>query len=335
MRDPERPRPPRRTRRWPAIVAICIGIALIGVFGTRAWQQYQIQQRVERGEVRIESLRGWMTLAYIGRVYGVPEADLRRGLGLPMTGHAERSLRAWFDTVWIDPKAGRRTLEALILARPPSVSESAEVSETIDALLTGLLNYGTTLLFLVLFFAAVGVPLPATMLVIAAGAFASQGFLSAGGATIAAFVGSVVGDQCSYLLGRFAAKRLPATLRDSPTGVRAALSFARWGGWSVFLSRFLFTPIALPVNLLAGSTRYAWARFSTASVAGEATWIILFGSLGYLFADRWETLSQAVGDGLGLVTGAALVAIGIGLLSVRRFRRRRGHESAPLQTPEP
>ena len=322
MRDPERPRSARRSRRWPAIVAICIGLALIGFFGTRAWHQYQFQQRVERGEARIESLRGWMTLAYIGRVYGVPDADLRRGLGLPMTGHEERSLRAWLEAAWIEPEAGRRTLEELILAHPSPVSEPAEMSEAIDTLLTGLLNYGTTLLFLVLFFAALGVPLPATMLVIAAGAFASQGFLSAGGASIAAFVGSVVGDQSSYLLGRFAAKRLPATLRNSRTGVRAVRSFSRWGGWSVFLSRFLFTPIALPVNLLAGSTRYAWARFTTASVAGEATWIVLFGSLGYLFADSWETLSQTVGDAVGLATGAALVAIGIALLSVQRFRRR-------------
>ena len=51
------------------------------------------------------------------------------------------------------------------------------MSELNDLLLTGLLNHGSLLLGLVLFFAALGVPLPATMLLLAAGAFAQQGVL--------------------------------------------------------------------------------------------------------------------------------------------------------------
>ena len=60
---------------------------------------------------------------------------------------------------------------------------------------------------------------------------------------------------------------------------------SRWGIWSVFLSRSLFTPISLPVNLMAGSTRFPWHCFMTAVVLREAFWVLLHGGLGLLFAD--------------------------------------------------
>ena len=53
----------------------------------------------------------------------------------------------------------------------------------------------------------------------------------------------------------------------------------------MFLSRSLFTPISLPVNLMAGSTRFPRHRFMTAVVLGEAFWVLLHGGLGLLFAD--------------------------------------------------
>lgn len=195
------------------------------------------------------------------------------------------------------------------------------MSGWVDGLLTGLLNNGPMLLFAVLFVAALGVPLPATMLVMAAGAFARQGVLNVDGAAAAALAGSVSGDACSYLLGRFGADLLPMRWRDSTAGIRATRLFDHWGGWSVFLTRFLFTPAALPVNLLAGSTRYAWPRFMAAVLAGQATWIVVFGGLGHLFADRWEAIGQAVGDLVGLLLGALLVVAGVATLVVRRLRR--------------
>ena len=86
----------------------------------------------------------------------------------------------------------------------------------------------------------------------------------------------------------------------------------------MFLSRFLFTPIALPVNLMAGSTRFPWHRFMTAVVLGEAIWVLLYGGLGLLFADQWEALSQMAGDLSGLLMGGLLLGAGIVALVRRR-----------------
>ncbi len=187
-------------------------------------------------------------------------------------------------------------------------------------LLTGLLNHGNLLLGTTLFFAALGIPLPATMLLMAAGAFTQQGELSLQGALISASCGAIAGDGCSYLLGRFSLKLAPRRLLDSSGWLRANILFARWGGWSVFITRFLVTPVALPVNLLAGSTRYGWMRFMLAVVAGELIWVLLFGGLGRLFADQWETLSQLATDLGGVLLGIVLLAAGIRLVIVRRRR---------------
>lgn len=106
----------QRTRRWLGGLAIAIGLVLLVLFGIRMWHQYEYAQRVASGEIQVESLRGWMTLPYIARVYGIPEAALREALGLPASGDEERSLQSWFDLRGIDPVTGRAAVEALILA---------------------------------------------------------------------------------------------------------------------------------------------------------------------------------------------------------------------------
>lgn len=116
----DRPARPLAKTRWPRLLALALivaGLVLSGFFGLRTWRQYEYTQRVARGEVQVESLRGWMTLPYIERVYGVPQADLRTALGLPASGFEDRSLREWLNVQGADPQAGRRTIEDLILKR--------------------------------------------------------------------------------------------------------------------------------------------------------------------------------------------------------------------------
>jgi len=198
------------------------------------------------------------------------------------------------------------------------------VTDVSALLLTALLNYGNTLLGTTLFLAAFGIPLPATMLLMAAGAFIRQGVLPIEGAILAGISGAIAGDACSYLVGRFSLQLVPASVQASGNWQGASALFARWGGWSVFVSRFLLTPVALPVNLLAGSTRYAWTRFMTAVVAGEIIWVFLFGGLGYLFANQWEVLSGLAGDVSWVLLGIVLVLAGVWIFVSGRKRVRGG-----------
>lgn len=193
------------------------------------------------------------------------------------------------------------------------------MSELRDLLLTGVLNHGALALGTVLFLAALGIPLPATVLLIAAGAFVQQGVLAPESAVVAASIGAVSGDGGSYLLGRFGAALLPLRMQTSDPWKRAARLFERWGSWGVFFTRFLLTPAALPVNLLAGSTRFPVRRFAPAVMAGQLLWVALFGGAGYMFADRWEDLSSIAGDSAAIALGVVLATWGL-----IRLRQGRG-----------
>jgi membrane protein DedA with SNARE-associated domain len=185
-----------------------------------------------------------------------------------------------------------------------------------DLLLNGLLNYGSALLGGTLFLAALGLPLPATMLLMAAGAFSQQGVVDVQSGGLAATAGAISGDGCSYLLGRYGLGRLAQM--PSLAAVQGALGphsrasriFSRWAGWSVLFTRFALTPLALPVNLLAGSTRYPWARFMGMVMLGECIWVALFFGLGRLFAQQWESVSQLATDITGILVGVLLILAG-------------------------
>ncbi len=105
-------------RRRLGALAVVLGLAVSVIFGYRAIRIFDYHQRVARGEVQVESLRGWMTLPYVAQRYNVPELALRAALGLPPTGHDERSVSDWFRAEKIEPVAGRKIIESLILSRP-------------------------------------------------------------------------------------------------------------------------------------------------------------------------------------------------------------------------
>lgn len=184
------------------------------------------------------------------------------------------------------------------------------MTDLADMLLTALLNHGALVLGTTLFLAALGLPLPASMLLMAAGAFAQQGVLGIPDAATAALAGSVAGDSSSYGVGRLGAQHIPRRLLESVVWTRANKLFAQWGLYGIFLTRFLLTPVALPVNLLAGSTRYPLSRYLAAAVVGQATWIVLYGGAGYLFAREWEIISSLAADAVGLLAGFVLLWLG-------------------------
>lgn len=70
----------------------------------------------------------------------------------------------------------------------------------LDFLLSYFLVYTYAILIAVVFLASFGIPLPATALVIAAGAFASQGYLDITWVFCSVFFASVLGDNTIFHL---------------------------------------------------------------------------------------------------------------------------------------
>jgi membrane protein DedA with SNARE-associated domain len=195
------------------------------------------------------------------------------------------------------------------------------MSEITDALLTAVLAYGALTIGLTLLVAALGIPLPATLLLLASGAFVSQGILDGPLAIGLALLGSVLGDSASYCLGRCGGALALKRVEGRALWQQARASFDRRGALAIFLTRFILTPLALPTNLIAGSSRYTYGRFVAIDVAGELVWIALYGGLGYAFADQWETISDLASNLTGVLIGLVALVAG-GILAYRAHRQR-------------
>lgn len=188
-----------------------------------------------------------------------------------------------------------------------------------NLLLTELVAYGPPLFGLALLIAALGLPLPGTLLVLATGAFIRQGVLNGVTMTILGLIGVVLGDSLSYALGRFAHRWALRRFGGTPAWQQAQSTFDRRGGLAIYLTRFFLTPLATPTNLIAGSSGYAFWRFLAFDSSGEATWLVLFGGMGYLAGSQWELVNQLASNFTGLLTGlVVLVAGGYGLLRLRQ-----------------
>lgn len=197
-----------------------------------------------------------------------------------------------------------------------------------DWLLALVPQYGLWLLAATTFLSCLALPIPASIIMLTAGGFAAAGDLSLAQALLAALAGAVAGDQLGYWAGRGLGARLLSRLRADPGRdrllARADTLMDRRGLVAVFLSRWLLSPLGPWVNLVAGSTRYAWPRFTAAGVAGEGVWATLYVGAGHAFAGNVQAASDMIGSALGLVGGAgAVVALGIWLFSSPEARKRR------------
>lgn len=179
-----------------------------------------------------------------------------------------------------------------------------------EYLLTQVINFGAPLLWLVVFIGGLGVPLPCTVLVIAAGAFARQGILPWHTTAIFSIISVVLGDIVSYSFGFYAREKVLDRFSDTPRWRQAEKTFRKWGPLSIFFSRFLVTAIALPVNLMSGTTRYPFRKWLTYDAAGEIVWILGYGGLGYLFGSQWEVVSEFLSNFGGVVLGLLIFVIG-------------------------
>jgi membrane-associated protein len=207
------------------------------------------------------------------------------------------------------------------------------MSELLTPLLTFLQSYGYPALWLSVFIAAIGVPLPTALVLLAAGAFAELGDFNIALLFIIAFSALVCGDSVGYLIGRRWGSKVLDRLEHSKhvnrvipprTFVRSRNYFQHRGGWAIFFSRFLITVLGGIINLLAGSELYPYRYFLFSDIAGEALGALIPLALGYVFETSWE----AVGDVLGSFSFLILALIIVILLVVRLLRNLRSLQRA-------
>ena len=176
------------------------------------------------------------------------------------------------------------------------------------------ITYGSPIVIGILFLGALGVPVPGTLLVIAAGAFIRQGIMDIYTTPPLGLSGALAGDIIVYGLGRIARGWIQNRFGQSPAWQKAEAYFNRRGGIAIYLTRWLFIPLAIPTNLIAGSSGYPFWKFLLFDITGETTWILLYGGLGYAFGSQWELISDFISDFSGLLIGVLVLVIGIYIL---------------------
>lgn len=182
-----------------------------------------------------------------------------------------------------------------------------------DWILPQLSYYGATLLFFTTFLSCIAMPIPASLVMLASGAFVASGELSYLTAVSAALTGAILGDQAGYGMGLWGSSKLDDFLSTRPRRARlmdrARVQIDRYGGPGVFFSRWLVSPLGPYANFVAGATRLHWFRFTSWGIAGEVVWVFLYITLGAAFTSRIGLISEIAGDISGFLAALVIAAI--------------------------
>jgi membrane-associated protein len=192
-----------------------------------------------------------------------------------------------------------------------------------DQLLAALLTYGLPVLFLIIVVASVGIPLPVTLMLVAAGSFAKQGEMKVSYVIAVAAGAAILGDQIGYGIARWGGRRLIDRVTKRIGGankIQKAESLSkRWGGAGIFFSRWLITELGPWINVTSGLTAYPYPRFVFWDIFGEVLWVCLYVLLGYKFSDRVQYLVEILGNLAWVILGV-LIALVLGWKVVKYLR---------------
>ncbi|MCB9476297.1 MAG: DedA family protein [Deltaproteobacteria bacterium] len=170
--------------------------------------------------------------------------------------------------------------------------------------------------------AIVGLLVPGSTAVAAAGAAAQAGYLEIRSVIALCVLGAFLGDSVSYFLGRRLHDwpRLAAWRQKHHQGIeRTEHAIARWGGLAIVAGRF-FGPTRAFVPLIAGNAQMPIALFVVSDIIGVVIWAsvtAMVGEEGFKFFERLPSEWSLAIVAVGLVAWAAWAWFR------RRKRRRR------------
>jgi len=152
------------------------------------------------------------------------------------------------------------------------------------------------LIFAVVLAEAIGLPVPAALALVAAGAAAAAHTLSLPRALLTAIAAMLIGDTLLFVLGRYMGWSLLGLLcrlsvNPESCVLRSAESFYKRGRTTLLIAKFIpgVNTMAPP---LAGSMRMPVRQFLRLDVTGASLYILTYGGLGFLFRDFLAALTR-------------------------------------------
>ncbi len=181
--------------------------------------------------------------------------------------------------------------------------------------------HGYWLLFVSVLARQACLPVPANLILLAAGALAGAGKLNLAGILVLSILGLVSADLVWFEAGRKWGKRILHFVcgisGDPGSCVRGANeSFARHGVKSLLISKFVtgLDALAAPLAGASGTTRSKFLGFDT---LGAILWSGVYAALGYIFSEQLD-LVATYSARLGALV-AILFIVGINLFIIRKI----------------
>jgi membrane protein DedA with SNARE-associated domain/rhodanese-related sulfurtransferase len=171
-------------------------------------------------------------------------------------------------------------------------------------------GYATTMVMM--FLAACGLPLPLSVVLLAAGANAHGGSLNLGLLILYASVASLTGDTLMYFGGRYTGWWLLAgicriSLNPEDCIFGSAKSFYERGPKSLMIAKFV-PGLSTVAAALAGSLNMRLARFLRLDICGVLLYVLTWTSVGFVFSHLLRELIGYV-ERLGHLTAELIVFV--------------------------
>ncbi len=176
------------------------------------------------------------------------------------------------------------------------------MSSLVSFFLPYILLYTYAALFCIVFSAAIILPIPVSILLLAVGAFVSHGYFNFWTALAVAVSANVMGDTADYLLARWKRHAILSRLHiDRVRSYERIREYLRANaGRTVFITRFggSLDPIT---NFLAGFTGVHPFTFVSMSILGNGLQIASVLALGYFVGDYWQSFSGPMSTAGGII----------------------------------
>jgi len=207
-----------------------------------------------------------------------------------------------------------------------------------ESWITGLIQHGYSILCLVVFLEAIGLPIPAApalLIVGAAGARGSLSFPLAYGAAIAAMMSA---DVLLFAMGRHAGWWLLGVLcrisiNPESCVLRSAESFRRRGRTLLVIAKFLPGINALSAPM-AGTMQMRFARFLRWDFCGAALYTGVYLAAGYIGGDLVNAFFHGYQAAGNVLAWLIPIAIAVYLaVKVRVWWMSRGDPAVPFVLP--
>ncbi|HEX8817457.1 MAG TPA: VTT domain-containing protein [Terriglobales bacterium] len=180
-------------------------------------------------------------------------------------------------------------------------------------LLAAITRHGYLLIFIVVFAESIGLPLPAALALVGGGAACASHSLNSATVLLLAISAMMIGDICTFTLGREAGWALLGflcRLSMNPENciLRSAESFYKRGKITLLFAKFVpgINTMAPP---LAGSMKMRPWQFLRFDLLGTTLYISAYFTLGYIFHDFLAAITRGINTASHIMGVILLMAV--------------------------